>query len=88
MILGTIVLGKPIVKTYQAFIDESIELCEKLEDNNSEEKEIEDDIEKQHFLKRRLDVPIIFYTAYNRFCFKENKLLTLFKSPLLQPPRV
>ena len=90
LLLVILVVGKPLLELYKQFIDPSIELCENLEKENSEEKELEDDLEEKsekHFLNKKLD-SISTTTYYSlSFSYRLQSYLELYLDAPLQPPQ-
>lgn len=79
------VLGKPLIELYQQFLDDSIELCE-----NSEEKELEDDLEEKsekHFLNKKLSSISTTTSYYIQFSYELQSYLELYLDAPLQPPQ-
>jgi HD superfamily phosphohydrolase len=88
IILTIIVTSKPVVKLYKTYIDNVIELCENLEEESSEESELEDDVDEKHFLKQLVTTTSNSFMFYHAFSCKKIRLLTSFHDTPLQPPQV
>lgn len=90
LLVVVLVIGKPLVELYKQFLDDSIELCENTEEENSEEKELEDDLEEKsekHFLNKKLD-SISTTTYYSiHYCYRLQSYLELYLDAPLQPPQ-
>lgn len=90
MLVVVMVLGKPLLELYKQFVDSSIELCENLEKEKSEEKELEDDLEERnekHFLNKKLD-SISTTTFYDiHFSYLLQSYLELYLDTPFQPPQ-
>lgn len=84
------VIGKPLIELYQQFLDDSIELCENSEEENSEEKELEDDLEgknEKHFLNKKISSIYTTTSYYIQFSYQLQSYLELYLDAPLQPPQ-
>ncbi len=85
-----LVVGKPLLQLCKQFLDPTIELCENLEEENSEEKELEDDLEEKdekHFLNKLIGLDETTFSYKIAFHNPVYSYYHLYVDDILQPPR-
>ncbi len=73
---------------YKEYVDNAVELCENVEEENSEENEFEDDLDEKHFLKKSVFSLPSSIIIYHAFSCRKTRLLTYFYDTPLQPPQI